>query len=66
MELLADVSLLPGEERIIGKCECSFIQCQKSFNYVLQSNKTVIYILRLIFVDVQFVDMNRVPLLNGD
>lgn len=29
MELLADVSLLPGEERIIGKCECSFISLLK-------------------------------------
>lgn len=38
-----------------------------SFNYLLQSNKIVIYVLLLTLVlDVQLVDMNQVPLLNRD
>lgn len=42
VELLADVYLLPGEERIIGRCECSFIPEQE--------NTTVVYIVRLTLV----------------
>lgn len=39
VELLADVYLLPGEERIIGKCECSFIKKKKKtpFNHYRNS-----------------------------